>query len=326
MNERFWAWWSEHADELAEAIDSGRGVSDEQAEELRVEVEAIDERLDWELAPGTDARHALIVTSGGNPDIRAVAERWRLSAPATDEAWEYHATRQPSYDDLSTTLGLDGHRVDLTLLEATVEIDDDRAEADVVVHHPAFADLPESTQHSVALLALDWLLGEEGVERWVGAIEGTEERPEDAGAFRSIVDAVHELETEHAPDTWRLLEAEDDEGLPVLASAALPLKPVEHPLLDTHVSITTTFEARHDGLPDPPELQELRELGDQLEELLDEDAYLAAHVTHAGERVFHVYVDGMSEAPERLAAFARQHEVAFDIEHDPAWDAVRPFR
>jgi hypothetical protein len=326
VNEPFWAWWSAHAAELAEAIDSGRGVSDDQAEALRLQVEAIDERLDWELAPGAGARHALVVTSGGNPELRATAERWRRSAPPADELWEFHATRQPSYDDLGTTLALDGHRVDLTELEATVEIDEGRSEADVTVHHPVFADVPESTQHGVALLALDWLLGEEGVERWVGAIDVAVERPAGARAFRTIVDAVHELETAHRPGEWRLLEATDDDGLPVLVTAALPLKPVEHPLLDTHVTITRAYEGREDGLPEQAELEELHALADALEAQLSGDAYLAAHVTHAGERTFHVYVDGAAGDAGKLAAWASDHDAAVDVQHDPAWDAVRPFR
>lgn len=324
MNDAFWTWWFAHRGDIAAGIDGG-GIPDDIVDGLREQVDAIHPSLAWELSPGTNAEHALVVTSGGNPELRAIAERWRRSAPPPDETWEYHATRQPSYGDLATNLKLDGREVDLKDLVATVEIEEDLAEVDVTIHHPAFAELGEAVAQRVAFLALDWLLGEEGVERWIGTIDVAEERPPNAAAFRSIVDAVHDLEREEQIE-WVVLSAEDDDGLPIRVTAARPLKPVEHPLLDTHVSITLRVEGRGDGMPDEDELSTLLALEDDLEGELGDDALLAAHVTHAGERTFELYVDGMSEAPERLRRWAHDHGAGFDIEHDPAWDAVRPFR
>ena len=321
----FWAWWTSRRDDVAAAID-GDGMPDELIDELREHVAAIDPQLDWELAPGTDAEHALVVTSGGNPDLRATAERWRRSAPPADATWEYHAARPPSYGDAAPVLDIDGQRIDLAELSASFAIDDDREEVDVVVHHPRFAEIGEQTAGRVTFLALDWMLGEEGVKRWIGAIDVAPLPPPAAGPLRTIVDAVHELEHSTGEDRWLLLGGEDDEGVPIMVSAARPLKPVEHPLLDTHVSLTLAYEGREDGLPTPEELDTLRAFEDDLEGELHDDAFFVAHASHAGERTFHLYVDGETDAADRLRRWASDHGAAFDAERDAAWDAVRAYR
>lgn len=321
----FWAWWADRRDEIAAGIEAD-GIADPLIDELRAQVAAIDRGLAWELAPGTSARHALVVSPGGDPELRATAERWRRSAPPADEVWEYHAARPPSYGDEPPVVAIDGREFDFAEMVAAFAIDDEREEVDVAVHHPGFADAPEAIAGQATFLALDWLLGEEGVERWIGAIDVAPDRPEAAGPLRAIVDAVHALETEATGDRWLLLEAEDDDGMPIMVSAARPLKPVEHPLLDTHVALTLRFDGLDNGLPTRPELETLRALEDDLEGELDDDAVFAAHATHVGERVFHLYVDGESAAAARLERWATDHGAAFHAERDAAWDVVRPYR
>ena len=46
-------------------------------------------------APVRVARHVLVVTAAGDPDLRELAQRWLAAAPAPDDAFEYAAFRQP---------------------------------------------------------------------------------------------------------------------------------------------------------------------------------------------------------------------------------------
>lgn len=64
----FWAWWLGRKDRLDEAI--WAGTFDEQIDEITTALGKVDERLGWELAPGEGSRNHLIITAGGDPEVR----------------------------------------------------------------------------------------------------------------------------------------------------------------------------------------------------------------------------------------------------------------
>lgn len=286
MSDAFWQWWETARDRLDAAI-GDRSVPDDLVAELSEQVEAIPPGgLAWELTPGESAAHALVVTAGGDPELRAAAERWRRSAPPADARWE---------------------------------------SVDVLVHHPAFAGAPDELRNQVTYLALDWLLGEEDVERFVGAIEPVAERPDGARPLRELREVVAELDAD-AGD-WVILEGRPQGGSPVMVSAMARLKPVDHPLLDTHAKVTAPYETEHpDGYPDGDELDRLRALEEGLGEVLGEDGAVVAHASSDGTRVLHAYLDGESGARERLGRWAAEQGLQVEVDRDPAWDAVRRYR
>ena len=80
----------------------------------------------------------------------------------------------------------------------------------MTAYHPIFAELDDDTRMEATLLALDWLLGEDDVARWVGDITP-------AAAFEPIdaVPAVHLPARRRRPgrrfaeEQWALLEGAD---------------------------------------------------------------------------------------------------------------------
>lgn len=180
----FWAWWAEGGKAEASELFAGRG--DEQrfavfGEQLGELVKAIGD-LAVATGPGRSARHLLVVTAGGDPDLREAAAAWLASAPAPDEEFEYADHRQPHPDPASLTLRFDGGELDLA--DTTILTEVDGPKVHVQVAHPRFAELEEEDRFQVTFLFLDAVLGERDVEGRIGEIQvvaqhalGTSPRP-----------------------------------------------------------------------------------------------------------------------------------------------------
>jgi hypothetical protein len=292
--EDFWVWWPAGRERVLAAIGSGSWPDDLVAE-IGARVGAIDPGLQWEFAAGARASHALIVSAGGDPRQRAVAERWRRLSPPVDATWEYHTTRQPAPGALASTVDFGPAKLDLGLLVFAAAVDTDHREVDVVVHHPDFTGLPEQVRHQVAFLPLDWLLGEVAVEMWVGAVRTSADRPRpDTGpaALKSIVD---DLARDTGEDSWAMLSSPDGRRL---AMVRQPLKPVRWPRFDQHITVTLPYQSTSDsGLPVDPSLSALREFEDGVEPLLGPDAVLVGHESGDRRRCLHVRADAESAPP-----------------------------
>lgn len=180
----FWAWWLDGARERVAAVFDGRGDPSAAADELAPRVEAVHAGLAFETGAGRTARHVLVVTAAGDPDLRDVADRWLAAAPPADDAFEYDAWRQavPDPSGLSIDLGSGALRLDEML--AAVEPDGGRTH--VEAYHPRFADLPDEARGQITFLLLDAVLGERVVEERVGAVSWTDRRPADGVPFTTL--------------------------------------------------------------------------------------------------------------------------------------------
>jgi hypothetical protein len=321
--EDFWVWWPSGRDRVLAAIGSG-GWPDELVEEISARVHAVDPGLQWEFAAGAAARHALIVSAGGDPRQRAVAERWCRLAPPVDGTWEYHTTRQPSPGALASTVDFGGAALDLGLLVFAAAVDTDHREVDVVVHHPDFGGLPEQARHQVAFLALDWLLGEVAVEMWVGAVRTSVERPEPATGPELLKSIVDELAADTGEDSWAMLSSPDGRRLALIRQ---PLKPVRWPRFDQHITVTLPYRSTSDrGLPVDPSLAALREFEDGMERLLGSDAVLVGHESGGRRRCLHVRADADSRTAGVLrhaATYWLEGRASVTVTADPSWSQVR---
>lgn len=177
----FWSWWGaeghasaastfDHGDEQAR---SGLGLA------LAERVGAIDPGLAFETGAGRSARHLLVVTAAGDPEVRDVARRWLAGAPPADDSFEYADTRQPVPDPAGLAIALDEHRtVDLASATVVTVVGDGRVH--VELSHPEFGSLPDEARGQITFLFLDALLGEEVVEDWVGHVGWASDHPADA--------------------------------------------------------------------------------------------------------------------------------------------------
>jgi hypothetical protein len=319
----FWAWWPTIRPAVTEAIAGGGWGS--VTDEFNRRVSAIHKELTWEFSAGRQSRHALVVSASGNAELRATAARWAALAPATDPEFEYHTSRQPDHSTLTATIEIGGKKLDLAELRFAFQRDD--SAIDVVGYHPVFRKLPETVRGQVTFLTLDWLLGEEGVETWIGGVEFAADEPADARDPLDLVAAVDVLREEYREPQWVILRATTPDDRVVLALAARPLRSVRWPRFDTYAGVSLPFAHRTDaGLPDTASLEALRGFEDgALAAALHGDGELVAHETSDGVRTLHYYVDGATTAGKDLAAAAAtwpEGPAEVRQRHDPGFSAV----
>ncbi|MBO0870199.1 MAG: DUF695 domain-containing protein [Micromonosporaceae bacterium] len=323
----FWHWWPGARGRIEAAINSGEWG--DLPDEVGNRIAAIHPDLQWEFTRGGTASHALIVTAAGVPELRAAAARWHAAAPAADRTWEYHRTRQPDPAFRTVMLNLAGHEIRLQDTRFAFLLDPDRCEIDVVCHHPVFAEAPEEVQRQVPFLVLDWLLGEEAVELWIGGVAPQRTLPDDALPPQALAEQVAQLAAEYAKPVWALVTARDREGYPMLATIVRPLKSARWPRFDTHLAICLPYQQNSTGLPTDDALRELRAFEDRLTATLGSDGELVAHESHRGRRTLHVYADDESAIPQlvqRAAATWPGRNATVSRERDPAFTAVAHLR
>lgn len=316
----FWAWWAESGHTI-----SPHGVSPAH-DELTRRVQAIHPELTWHFGPGESSEHRLTVSAGGIAAVRPAAERWCRAAPRPDSTWEYRPAQQADPDSLTHRLEIAGHQVELSATRFDVDIDHDARRVHVGVFHPSFAGMPIEARQQVTFLVLDWTLGEDQVERWLGGIDTLTDAPAEARSAQDLVAAVAELETARDPDEWAVAEWTSESGQPGLAMFRTGIRWIDEPTLDLHHEIVVPFEAQDNGLPEPQALERLRGLEDELIEAIGDRGVLVAHQTSAGRRTFHVYTDGDDQnVADALHAALTTPDATMTSAADPAWHAVRPF-
>lgn len=304
------------------------GPDDELADEMGRLVTAINPGLQWEFTAGTSSAHLLVVTSAGDSGLRSLAERWRRAGPPPDDIFGYASARQGSPQSLEGTLEIDGHRLDLTDLRFAAELDgdgpDDRPTAvHVRVWHPAFAGMPEDARVQVAYLSLDWLLGEDVVEIWVGEIHPAG-GPGPSLTGPALAAIVHEIIPPEDKPLWCTMAGTRD-GKPLVALAQTPLKSARWPAYDLHIRIDVPYRSRNDqGLPAENVFPALYELEDRIDARVD-GAVVVAHETCDGVRTTHLYAErhAAAHALEPLLVGWPDGRIRMKVASDPRWEGVR---
>lgn len=318
----FWSWWSTARLRIEPAVIGG--PRPDLVEEITGYVHAIDPGLGWEVGSGQRAKYSLCVTPQSRPELRSVTQRWVRAGPPADALWEYHPARPASLDALQATLAIDGRELDPAQARLHLQVDEERQVIDVGVYHPALRKLRKRTRPTVAFLLLDWLLGEDGVERWVGGIDVHVKEQSGTVAAEALPEIVQALAERHPGPTWAVFKGVDREGQPVLAVARRPLKRIDWPLFDLHGRLTVGFAGQ-----DPPDMTEgLEDLQSSLLGLLGEQAVFVARETYSDHRDVHVYCDSQGPVPDMVESWRvpQALPVAVVWEHDPAWMALRRYR
>lgn len=330
--ERFWRWWAENRESIIEAADAHD--NDRVAELLRPAVAAIDGGLVGELRRGRDARYLLVVSGGGKPELRVLAERWYLAAPEPDADAEYAPARPRDARTLESTLVVDDFELPLQELVVGTRFDQRRLRFDIVVHHPLFPLIQQESRLRVAFLALDAAVGEDDVERWIGAVDVSADAPIDAIAISALPGVIDQLRPaarrggESLNHQWAVFRGTTSEGA-IQATVRRPFARADRPLCDTYVAIVLTYPKGEDGLPiDERIVAAVRDLQDACVAALGGDGPHVTPIGHelaGGRAIVHIYVDGLTVDPRQLKpvlsgweyGVARLRTLA-----DPAWRAV----
>ena len=326
--EAFWAWWPSVAASIAAGFASGV-LKDDLVREVGSRVHDIHPSLDWEFGPGRTSQHHLCVSAKGDPTLRIVAERWLHRAPPPTPIWEFHASRQP-HPNGGLVLEIAGHKVALDELSVCVAEDATREKLDVKVHHPVFSALADrSLKVQIMFIGLDTLLGEDDVERWIGAIELAEAPPPEAIGFAALRERIRTFAAKATEDKWIILKGERD-GAPLFVTLNAALKRVNHLLLDTHVAVTLTLASpTKDGLTTKEEAEVLGVMDDALAAALGDGGVYIGRETGRGKRVLHYHVLEGGPSASILARWRTQHpayEIEVAVAADPLWEVLDRWR
>jgi hypothetical protein len=323
----FWSWWNaEGAEALAAAIATGEYGSLPSV--VATKAAAINPNLAWELGKGANSEHRFSLTSGGIAELRPIVERWIRAAPPASATWEFASSLLRSPDDLDGTVEFDGHPVALDEVRFAVRTDEERHRVDVVAFHPQFAVMAEREQLGLTYLMLDWCLGEDDVERWVGSIDVTTESLASGIRSRELADLVDALAARREDDAWSLISWTTDDGEPAMAVARQWTRWIDHPVLDQHNAITVSFAERTEqGFPGPSSLERLRALEDELTAHFGIHGLLVAHETLGGRRTLHFYTDSNDQnVSDGIAQWATASGcLTLEQRADPSWQNVRQF-
>lgn len=325
--EAFWSWWNDGGSGQVAMADPESGT----AALLDPRVHAIDGGLAWEIAPGSEAAHLLVVTADGDPELRATARRWLAAAPAADFVWSYADSRQPATTIGGRLLKFDGHEFDLGQIQVGVRRTGSRV--DVTVYHPQLAQVAEEQRLGVCFVALDTALGEEMTETWIGELQPVTVPPLDGFGLTGLRAVVRDLREEFTDDDggpkWISLQGTGPRG-PVTAGAQVPLAAAWAPQLDQHIVVAVPYRERDgDGLPSEDMVAELERLKRHVTDRLEEQGRVVAHECSGGLCLVHVYADGATPAADQIKAAVTgwpDGTVKVSVESDPGWAGVAHLR
>jgi|LNFM01.1.fsa_nt_gb hypothetical protein len=330
MIEQFWVWWATVSDEIARSF-RAKGLSQELIRAIADHVAAIDDRLDWEFGPGVEAEHHFCLSGKGDPALRVIAERWLRAAPKPDGTWEFYASRQGNPRG-GLKLEINGFSIELDQMSFGIQEDEGRERLHVKVFHPLFSKISdEQLATRIAFIALDNTLGEDDVERWIGAIELGEGIAVDAVSLGSLGARVRAFAAKATGDRWSLLRGTLD-GAPIFVMINTAIKRVDHLLLDTHLEVMIPLaNPTEEGLTTSDEAAVLDSMEDELVERLGDEAVHIARETTRGRRVLHFHVMEGGPAAAIVDRWVKSHDgqarAAYACEvqfaNDPQWDVLR---
>ncbi len=320
----FWAWWETARHRVLESIEVTRHFAPELIEDISAHVAAIGGSLEWELGQGTTSRHAFFLSGKGDPELRIITERWRSMAPPPDAEWSYFPARQAR--PASLELEFAGVVLKASELEVRFEVDETHRKIHGLYWHPGFRGMTEEARGTALFLLLDGVLGEDGVERWLGAIEEAPSGPiQDAASLGELLRAVGALSELPADDGFILYRGVSPRGEALFATVNAALKRIDHLLATHHLAIVLPIVDRDpQGMPTNAEASRLNDLEDALSPVLGDAIYFGRETT-PGRRTLHYFVREDAAAIAAAKKWALAHGATAHAVRDPHWELARRF-
>ncbi|RJT83295.1 DUF695 domain-containing protein [Arthrobacter cheniae] len=321
----FWQWWADEGEDLLTTA-TRAGDFDAYVGVMTRRVQAISRGLEWETRTGTDAEHTLCVSSGGDASLRPVAERWYRASPPSNRRWEFVPARSAKPDMLDSTITYRGRTFDLRRTRVHAAVTRAGDGFIVSVHNPAFTGQWDD-EHGLCVLLLEWLLGEDDVQRWVRRVDCIVDDVLDSIPAVGLPTLVTDLARTLPAPGWITMQGTLGTGEPILVRVLRPLRWIDHPRFDLHTALRVRFDADEQGLPRPESLDRLDDFENSLVRSVGIRGMLVAAETSKGVRTFHFYSDSEDQnGRDVLDTAAREHRSAA-IRHaiDPGWKKVQDF-
>lgn len=293
-------------------------------DDISAAVHSLHPELAWELGPGRTALHNLTVTPEGNLVLRRLTAQWLASAPPPDQTWEYYASRQAT---APKGLEFGGKRFAPEDFRVGYAYDESRERFDVQLFHPLFKKSAQNAVGHVLFLTLDECLGEDDVERWIGAIEPAMSQPHNAIGLVDFVRVVGDAHKTATGDRYTIGQGQSRDGRPVFISINTALKQIDH--LDHVFHLVVGVGLRQpdvNGLPGSEEGQQLDAAEDRLLEMLGRNGVQIGRVTWGGRREIHLFVNDPSRAVAMFGGWAQQiapWTATQNLAFDPEWSAAK---
>lgn len=309
-----WAWWP---DLLARLNATGEVVRLQDVEALCRRVAAIHPKIQvlGEYRPGGSSW--LCLSSRGNIEVRALVERWAARSVDRD-GWRFSTARPRNWPPARST------PFPFVELEVAHQRDELREVIHVSLFHPAMVAMDPVQKNQLAFMALDHLLGEDEVERWIGNLSVTPARPAGAQPIASLGEAVRALAAQATAEQWQAVST-GPKAAPTLIAINRALKPIDHVELGVHVRIDIELRAPGPrGLAQGKEEVQLGALQAALSHDLGARAVLVARETHLGHRVLHLHANPRDV--QAVTAWRQRHpewEISILSQPDPGWEIVR---
>lgn len=310
----FWRAWPRLARLLERDLAEER--YGEGTEDLTDLVASIDPALEWDLLPGREAKNALCLSSSADLTLRSVTERWFRAAPSPGILWEYHPARIP-VKPTPVQMG----EVEIDPLDVTVVIEPHLAteELDLTIGHPDFGSIDETLQLQVAFRLLDDLLGEDGLEAWVGSVDVVPHPLPWGIPFIDLTSEVDRLAASATGKRWELLDRNDYE----LGESRLFINRALKRLhfLDVENIAILSIET---SIPGDPLLRQVEE---DLAAVLHSGGVIFAHqVFDTFTEIYAYAASGKERAVAELVERWRPVVYNLVFDPDPAWDTYEDLR
>lgn len=317
---RFWAWWSEAGPRTAAAI-AARTVG-ALVDEISAQVRALDPGLAWELGPGRRSEHNLTLSPEGSIVLRRLTERWVRSAPTGDPTWEFYPARQPA-PELQLTIA--GQTLDPAEWLIAADIDEGRLLLNLSAYHPVLRRLPDRERPRAGFIALDQMFGEDAVEKWMGQLKFTTDKPRDAATPADVLITMQALAEESKKEVFTLAQGRDKEGHPLFLNFNERLKRLEHLFAESRVQLDLQLrQPSANGLPTQGEGEALNLLEDKLL-AASAGAVYVGRLTGNGRRTWHFYAEDPQHVVEIIKGVVARcgWQPLVRSEPDPEWSFYR---
>lgn len=321
---RFWSFWREHRAAIETAI--ADGTLDTWASRISDVVTAIDPDLDWEFGQGQRAEHYFCLSACGSHERRLITQRWLAHGPGDDKVFEFYAARPRTPVPSDAILEFGGVAFSLVDFRCAARVDTSRERIDTVLWHPQHARVDPHHRSASTFIALDTLLGEDDVERWIGQIDIADARPAGSIEFTQLPRMIDQLRATASGEKFSVLRGKLPDGRPIFATVNRALKRVDHLSFDTHATVDLELMTpTPEGLPTETESERLNDAERSLLDALGHDATFVGRETGGGARTIHLFAAATGPALARIDTWRAQLPWSSSVraERDPEWSALR---